>query len=231
MPPGIPPGIPPPIPAGKPPGIPPPIPAGKPPGIPPPIPAGKPPGMPPPIPAGKPPGMPPPIPAGNPPGMPPLLLLDEDCSSSAHCPNIARAIPRDLYPLAESGLISKAALASRMAALGFFILIYTLALKVLPWPELLPLEKSHDFPLLLFFSSSCWMSLTPGVTHFLITFFYHMRLRFILSRLVSRRRKLSTNTLDVVAEEGEGRIGENRRVGLALFNELLQLIQLSGVHV
>ena len=36
--------------------------------------------------------------------------------------------------------------------------------------------------------------------------------------------------LDVVAEEGEGRIAEKRRIGLALFDELLQLAQLRSVH-
>jgi hypothetical protein len=35
---------------------------------------------------------------------------------------------------------------------------------------------------------------------------------------------------EVVAEEGEGRVGENGGIGLALLDELLQLVQLRGVH-
>jgi hypothetical protein len=34
----------------------------------------------------------------------------------------------------------------------------------------------------------------------------------------------------VIAEEGEGRVGENGGIGLALLDELLQLVQLRGVH-
>ncbi len=36
--------------------------------------------------------------------------------------------------------------------------------------------------------------------------------------------------LDVVAEEGEGRIIENGGIGLALLDELLQLVQIRRVH-
>lgn len=36
--------------------------------------------------------------------------------------------------------------------------------------------------------------------------------------------------VEVVAEEGEGRVGENGGISFALFDEMLQLVQLRRVH-
>lgn len=42
--------------------------------------------------------------------------------------------------------------------------------------------------------------------------------------------ELSSVPFNVVTEEGKRRIRENRRIGFALFDELLQFIQLRRLH-